>query len=438
MIRAISLFMTLSVLSLVCADGVSIVSGPEAGTQLTPVKVYDGLGAFAGREFDAAKQIGDNPGALLFVHSMTRNTYPVIRRLDQLAGQHSLMGFKSFTIYLASDRTSAETQLMNRNGLATGGYKFSVTGKFGALKLENPIMLSVEGLDGPGNYALNRRAVLTLVMTLNGKVHRSHTFTDTGEHDVPFIEKWVDEVVGSIPESTSAKQKLRDRRLPEEPEQLRKLAVQFQAFWGQEYRRGYPMLPVIEEITGSLPNPEAALSEVVSARLPDDPEELRSMAIRQAEELFHLQTRLNAALEGKLEYTTMKTAQLRQSMQASPMKTQKSRGTSRLTEKSIKKFETRPAPDSGQAVAQGAPPSDAKLSSLMRSFIRKTNSTQINLEVFKEILSRSQKSSELQKQTVGMFRFLVSGNRKYGNDHARKLVRDFLDIHEKLNSTHDE
>jgi hypothetical protein len=134
----------------------------------------------------------------------------------------------------------------------------------------------------------------------------------------------------------------------------------------------------------------------------------------------------------------MKTAQLRQSMQASPMKTQKSRGTSRLTEKSIKKFETRPAPDSGQAVAQGAPPSDAKLSSLMRSFIRKTNSTQINLEVFKEIRSRSQKSSELQKQTVGMFRFLVSGNRKYGNDHARKLVRDFLDIHEKLNSTHDE
>ena len=87
-------------------------------------------------------QIGPNPGALLFVNSATRNTYPVIRGIDQLAGRNALMGFKSFTIYLTADRTAAENRVRLRNGLATGGHKFSVTGKFGALKLENPIKLS--------------------------------------------------------------------------------------------------------------------------------------------------------------------------------------------------------------------------------------------------------------------------------------------------------
>ncbi|MCH8216828.1 MAG: hypothetical protein IH892_08655, partial [Planctomycetes bacterium] len=132
-----------------------IVSGPKPGTPLTPVMVYDAVGTFAGQEFDAAAEIGPNPGALLFVNSATRNTYPVIRGIDQLAGRNALMGFKSFTIYLAADRTAAENRVRLRNGLPTGGHKFSVTGKFGALKLENPIKLSLDGLDGPGNYALN-------------------------------------------------------------------------------------------------------------------------------------------------------------------------------------------------------------------------------------------------------------------------------------------
>ena len=407
-----------------------IVSGPKPGTPLTPVMVYDAVGTFAGQEFDAAAEIGPNPGALLFVNSATRNTYPVIRGIDQLAGRNALMGFKSFTIYLAADRTAAENRVRLRNGLATGGHKFSVTGKFGALKLENPIMLGLDGLDGPGNYALNRRAVLTLVMTRDGKVHSSHTFTDTGEQDLPLIEQWVSEVVGPIPQALSEQRMLRDARLPREKDRLRKLAVQFQAFWGREFRRGHPMQPVIEEITGTLPTPEEALNEVVGWWLPNEMQDLRAMAMRQAEELFHLQTRLNAAKAGQLLYTAMKTTQIRRAMQRPAMAAElrASKGDDKLQPQAARTGK-QPQSRAGRAVgptAKGKPPTDAQLNSLMRSFMRKTNSRQPNGAIFADIQSRSRDSAELREQSVAMFQFLLSSDGRYGNDDALDLAQRFL------------
>jgi hypothetical protein len=418
-----AIFLSLLLLApLTPIQSAEIVSGPKPGTSLTPVKVYDGLGAFAGKEFDAASLIGKNPGAVLFVHTMTRNTYPVIRGLDQLAGRNALLGFRSFTVYLSADRTSAENQVRLRNGLATGGHKFSVTGKFGALKLENPIMLSLDGLDGPGNYALNRRAVLTLVMTRNGKVHSSHTFTDTGEQDLPLLEKLVAEVTGPMPTEPAQQRKLRDTRLPKGKAALRKLAVQFQGFWGREFRRGHPMLPVIEEKTGPLPATEAALEEVIQGRLPADAKNLREMARRQAEELFHLQTRLNAAKSGRLRYTTMKTSQIQQSMRGPAMSATGNQGRGRVTSRP----QRRPAGKATQAEKpKGKPPTDPQLNQLMRSFMRQTNTPEINAEIYQDIKRRSGESAELRKEAVAMFQFLLAAER-YGNANARGFATKFL------------
>lgn len=394
-----------------------IVSGPAPGTPLTPVMVYDGLGAFAGREFDAAAEIGANPGALLFVHSMTRNTYPVIRGLDQLAGRNALLGFRTFTIYLSSDRTSAENRIRLRNGLATGGHRFSVTGKFGALKLENPIMLSLDGQDGPGNYALNRRAVLTLVLTRNGKAHRSHTFTDTGEHDVELLQKLAAEVIGATPNDPVAQRELRDQRLPKDKHALRKLAVQFQAFWGREFRRGHPMLKVVEEVTGPLPDPERALVEVVEGWLPTESDELRAMALKQADELFRLQPTLNAAKAGQLRYTAMKPAQIRQMMQR--------RGMSGAKQEPAPTKAGRQPRTAAKVSAPGKPPTDPQLNQLMRAFVRQTNTPQINAGIYRDIERRSGESSQLKQETVAMFQFLLASDR-YGNNDSRKLARRFL------------
>ena len=409
-------------------NGQDLVSGPRSNTPLAPVMIYDGQGKRAGKEFDAAKAIGSNPGALLFVHSMTRNTYPMIQGLDRLGGRHSLMGFKWFTIFLSPDRTAAEKQVHQRNGLVTDGHKFSVVGKFGALQLEKPIMVSLDGLEGPGNYALNRRAVLTLVMVRDGRVHSSHAFTDSGVHDLPFLEQLIDEVTGPMPKGDNALRLLRETRLPKDVGQLRRVAVRYLAFGEQGMLQSHPMLSIVEEITGPLPEPDMALREIVESQMPENSMQLRQMALRQAEELFHLRTRLSAARSGHLKYTTMKTAQLRTAMSMKPEKPRRIEDASKPRRPGQKSTATDPQ-------RQGSPPKDATLNSLFRTFIRKTNSRRTTKDIYRQILSRSRESEDLQDQTLGMFQFLLSFQGAYGNDHARQLAGQFLDAQVERETT---
>ena len=409
-------------------NGQDLVSGPRSNTPLAPVMIYDGQGKRAGKEFDAAKAIGSNPGALLFVHSMTRNTYPMIQGLDRLGGRHSLMGFRWFTIFLSPDRTAAEKQVHQRNGLVTGGHKFSVVGKFGALQLEKPIMVSLDGLEGPGNYALNRRAVLTLVMVRDGRVHSSHAFTDSGVHDLPFLEQLIDEVMGPMPKGDNALRLLRETRLPKDVGQLRRVAVRYLAFGEQGMLQSHPMLSIVEEITGPLPEPDMALREIVESQMPENSMQLRQMALRQAGELFHLRTRLSAARSGHLKYTTMKTAQLRTAMSMKPEKPRRIEDASKPRRPGQKSTATDPQ-------RQGSPPKDATLNSLFRTFIRKTNSRRTTKDIYRQILSRSRESEDLQDQTLGMFQFLLSFQGAYGNDHARQLAGQFLDAQVERETT---
>ena len=58
------------------ADALS--SGPPAGAKLTAAPCYASSGRLAGQEFDAAENLGSGPGALLFVHELSRNNAPVI------------------------------------------------------------------------------------------------------------------------------------------------------------------------------------------------------------------------------------------------------------------------------------------------------------------------------------------------------------------------
>ena len=151
-----------------------IVSGPPTGTPLAPVNSYALHGPHKGREFDAAKSLGQGPGALLFIHELSRNIIPVLRGLDDLTSEYSVLGFQSHTLLLHDDRTSAENRLKAING---------------SLKYAHPIILSLDGLEGPGDYALNRRAAVTIVLAKGGQVVRSVALTDTGQHNVPRVAR---------------------------------------------------------------------------------------------------------------------------------------------------------------------------------------------------------------------------------------------------------
>ncbi|MAE31279.1 MAG: hypothetical protein CMO43_06760 [Verrucomicrobiales bacterium] len=187
-----------------------LTSGPPTGSPLAPVNSYALHGPHKGQEFDAAKALGQDPGALLFIHELTRNIIPVLRGLDDLTSEFSILGFQSHTLLLHDDRTAAENRLKAING---------------SLKLAHPIILSLDGLEGPGDYALNRRAALTLVLAKGGQVTRSIALTDTGQHSLPQLREWVEGVAGTIPADPETLKRLAADRLPVGPDALRELAV---------------------------------------------------------------------------------------------------------------------------------------------------------------------------------------------------------------------
>ncbi|MEO6594033.1 MAG: hypothetical protein ABIP94_04700, partial [Planctomycetota bacterium] len=188
-----------------------LASGPGAGTPLPACRVYAPSGPFAGTEFDAAAHIGKAPGVLLFVHDLSRNTAPMITGLDRLAVQLAWTGLETHTIRIAADRNEAEAAVKRSSD---------------ALQLHRPILVSPDGVDGPGGYALHRKATLTLVLAKDGVVVRSVAFTDTGRADLGRLRSLVEEVTGPIPTEPAALRAAMEERLTRDPQRLRALVIE--------------------------------------------------------------------------------------------------------------------------------------------------------------------------------------------------------------------
>ena len=172
--------------------------------------VYAPSGPFAGTEFDAATRLQKGPAVLLFVNDLSRNTAPMITGLDRLAVQLAWTGLETHTIRIAADRNEAEAACKRSSD---------------ALQLHRPILVSPEGIDGPGGYALHRKATLTLVLAKDGVVVRSVAFTDTGRADLGVLRGLVEEVTGPIPTDSKALRAAMEERLTRDPERLRALAI---------------------------------------------------------------------------------------------------------------------------------------------------------------------------------------------------------------------
>lgn len=339
-----------------------LVSGPPAGTAVSAIPCYANTGTYAGREsFNVAEVIGSRPGMLLFVHVLNRNTAPVIRAVDNLAREFSLFGFKSFVVTLSDDRTAAEEQLMRINR---------------SLKLNEPMVLSLDGLDGPGALALNRRCTLSLIGLRDGEVIDSIGFTDTGLHDVERIRGLAEKAIGNVPESRSE------------------------------------------------------LMALAASNLPRDNNTLRELAAKQAVELYHFYQAETEEHANSRRYNGRQ-----QNMQRGRMNMKRGAGTRQRPGASVKKTDdSEKRVEEAAAVApkrerRGGPPEDSVLNSLLRSYIRKTNDDSRIDEIYGDILNRSTESDDLQKQSIEMFQLMLSFPDRYGTEHAQKLAKGFLRQH---------
>ncbi len=363
-------------------------TGPAVGTALTPVKAY-GVGgphpgAYAGKEFDVAGEIGDGPGAILFMHELTRNILPVVRGLDQFGSEYSLKGFKTFILMLSPDRTAAESRLKAVNG---------------SLKLRNPVVLSLDGAEGPGNYALNRKATLSLALVDKGKVVRTHAYTDVNAEDEGILRGWVEEIVGAIPENLGEYRQLAQANLPKGAGELRSLAVE-QAV---EIRRLQAQVKRLKEQQGGR-----------YGGMRRDPRNMQRGAQPQMR-------REGAGREGAGREGDAKRPEGRRG-EGTPK-----RSEGRGGERGMKKE----GGSDAKPERQGRPPEDPQLNSLLRSFIRQTNDDARADEVFAQITDRAKESDKLRGEAVEMFKLMLSFRDRYGTKHAQELAEGFLKEHAK-------
>lgn len=182
--EAVRLFVvTVAVLSAqeVSADE-QVFSGPQAGEKLTPFSVRGVFDEVAGKDIDFVTQADGKPILLVFVHDMNRQSLGLTRVLSQYTVTRAKDGLATGIVWLSDDPTEAENTLKRvRHGLAA----------------KAPIGISLDGLEGPGTYGLNRKVMLTILVGKDNKVTANFALVQPSlQADLPKILESVTAVVG--------------------------------------------------------------------------------------------------------------------------------------------------------------------------------------------------------------------------------------------------
>lgn len=163
-----------------------VFSGPQPGEKLTPFPVLGVAGPDAGKEVTLLSKSTGAPMLLVFVHEVTRPGFQLMRPLDQYGLKLAKDGFATHFVWLAPDRTKAEEFLKRASK---------------SLNLRAPISIALEGVEGPGNYGLNRKMTLTILVAKDNKVVANFPIVQPNETDAPKVLAAMAKTVGQQPPS---------------------------------------------------------------------------------------------------------------------------------------------------------------------------------------------------------------------------------------------
>ncbi|MFN3651577.1 MAG: hypothetical protein ACK47B_18530 [Armatimonadota bacterium] len=157
-----------------------IFSGPQPGEKLTPVRALAVTGPEAGKEIDPVSAAGGAPTVLVFLHGLERSMVPLLTTLDQY-GAEKAPGLRTQFVALSDDRVAAEQRL-------------PLVAQ--SLRLKSPLVLSLDGPEGPGNYGLNKQCLMTVVMGRENRVTANFALVQPGIADAPRVLAKLAELVG--------------------------------------------------------------------------------------------------------------------------------------------------------------------------------------------------------------------------------------------------
>ncbi len=175
--------MLLSIIAL-CATLIDepIFSGPQPGEKLVPFEISGVFGNDADQKLDVVSEAKEKPCVLIFVHERNRPAFGLsnlVMRLVEERGSEKIMGG---LVFLTDDPTETAVW-MNRIP-----QYFPKQVRLG---------ISVDGIEGPGAYGLNRKVALTVLVAKDNVVTANFALVQPSiEVDGPKIFKASADVLG--------------------------------------------------------------------------------------------------------------------------------------------------------------------------------------------------------------------------------------------------
>lgn len=149
----------------------SVFSGPQPGERATSFKLLDLNGAEPGRERDPMAENTSAPTALVFIHAIERSLVPLLQVIDQY-GLERKDRIKTEVVFLFADRLEGEQR---------------AKAVLGSLRLGARAGLSLDGLEGPGNYGLNKDCMMTILALRDQRVVANFALVQPGIADAPKV-----------------------------------------------------------------------------------------------------------------------------------------------------------------------------------------------------------------------------------------------------------
>jgi hypothetical protein len=156
-------------------------SGPQVGESMPNFHVRRVFESDPVPQYDPVRSAEDKPLLLVFIHDVNRQTIAMTRTLTAFAKDRS-KDLATCVVLLDDDQGRAEQTLQRIRHALTDGI---------------PTGLSIDGLEGPGAYGLNRKSSLTILFGQKQKVSANYALIQPSlQTDLPKIVKSIVDVIG--------------------------------------------------------------------------------------------------------------------------------------------------------------------------------------------------------------------------------------------------
>ncbi|HKE00231.1 MAG TPA: hypothetical protein VKE69_04420 [Planctomycetota bacterium] len=158
-----------------------VFSGPQAGEKVPSLRVTDLTGGRADREFDPTREASSEPTLYFFFQTPSRIVANAIVEIDAITRQAHEHGLRSYFIGLMPDKLEGDQRLRD---------------VWTSLKPATPATLADGGVEGPGNWGLNKQCAVTIVIAKDGKVVRNIAALAPGEPDFDAVRDALTTLLG--------------------------------------------------------------------------------------------------------------------------------------------------------------------------------------------------------------------------------------------------